>query len=138
MDRRIQRPGEEIPTMSTRRLFLPFAATGTAPTWIYGTRGGVGQMVCFPDGSITLANADQRWGVVPNIFRAYGPSGNTPATNDAVIMPTGAMEAQAMAMQITKSGSVDPTLLGTFLAPDSQGGTLGVITVIGAVNQYAA
>lgn len=123
--------------MSTRRLLLP-AAAGAEPVWIYGNGGGVGPIVVYLDGTIVLQSADLRWTILPNIYLGYGARGVSYATTDSTIMPSGAAEAQAMAMYLNPDGSVNSTILGTFLAPDSQGGFLTSIGTVGGIAQYAA
>lgn len=123
--------------MSTRRLYLPLAQA-VSPTWIYGTFGGVGQIVAMPGGALVLLNSDRRWQVLPNIYRAFGPGGDVPATADPVIMSSASNEAQASALLIRGSGTVDDTTLGTFVAPDSQSGTLNSFVTVGGIPQYAA
>lgn len=125
--------------MSTRRLFLP---VGPGPAgeqvWIYGTHGGVGLIVIFPDGTIALMSADWRWAVIPNIYSSYGTGGQAYATNSVAVMPSGATEAQAMALYLKANGRVDSNLLGTFMSDDPQSGFLMGIWVIGGITQYAA
>lgn len=123
--------------MSTRRYFYP-SGIGAEPFWIYGNGGGVGNVVAYPDGTMVLQSADLRWSALPNIYLGYGARGVAYATTSATIMPAGAAEAQAMAMYLNPSGTVNSTILGTFISPDSQSGFLTAIGTVGGVAQYAA
>lgn len=125
--------------MSTRRLFLP-AITEVSPVWIYGgpNNGGIWLTAFHTDNTMVLLSADQFWQAAPGIYLAYGDGGKAYATTDANIMPPSAVEAQGMALVVKPDGTVNSSLLGTFVSPNDPSGLLNSIGMIGGVPQFAS